>query len=138
MALAEIGVLVAFGLSIFTILRVAQATASSPGGPFRLSGGATADGGFNGTITWQLRNDGPLDILPGFKVILRGSGGESLGEVSDRKRIMPGAVESFSLSLNIPSSLAERIDKAEIQLEIRTFFDLVGFSVSVPFPFKVG
>lgn len=136
--LTQVIVLVTLGLSILTILKIAQATASSPEGPFRLSGGATPDGGFNGTITWQIRNDGPLEILPKFRVTLRSSGGESLGEVSDSKRVMSGAVESLSLSLNIPGLLAQKIDKAEIQLEIRTFFDLVGFSVSVPFPFKVG
>ena len=105
---------------------------SSDEGPIRFSGGSTPSGDFNGTLTWEIKNDGFLDIFVGIRLRLISSTGSILAEGSDRKRIIPGATESLSLSINVPSSLVDKIDSGELLLEIRTFFDLTGFSVSVP------
>ena len=105
---------------------------SSDEGPIRFSGGSTPGGDFNGTLTWEIKNDGFLDIFVGIRLRLISSTGSILVEGSDRKRIIPGATESLSLSINVPSSLVDKIDSGELLLEIRTFFDLTGFSVSVP------
>ncbi len=131
---AHILVFAAIAFSVLTIVSVTQTMTSYPEELFEFSGGRTPSGDYNGTLTWRIRNQGFLDIFSKFKVRLLSSTGDSLAEGSDQRRITPGTNGSLSVTLAVPSSSFERVQKAELQLEIRTFFDLVGFSISVPMP----
>jgi hypothetical protein len=138
--IAQIGSLVAFGLSIYSIYRVLTST---------FSGGLGFEMGFDeatGAGTLQLevapQNLGYLDtgVTLGLKLL----DGDGVPVASDTTSVtlIPGGSETISLVLEVSQEDYERIalegeSSIELSVSLRTLFDLVGISDTITIPQEV-
>jgi hypothetical protein len=134
---AQIGSLVAFGLSIYTVYGVLSSTFSG-GLSFEMDiNEATGDGSLQVQFTPQNPSYINADVSLGLS--LQDGDGESVATETTSVVITPGGSETITLVLEVSREDFERISlegKSSIELHVglRTLFDLVGISDTITIP----
>jgi hypothetical protein len=138
--IAQIGSLVAFGLSIYSIYGVLTST---------FSGGLGFKMDFNevtgaGTLQLEVAPQNLGNIDTGVTLGLKLLDGDGVAVASDTTSVIlaPGGSETISLVLEVSRDDYERIalegeSSIELSVGLRTLFDLVGISDTITIPQEV-
>jgi hypothetical protein len=135
--ITQIGSLVAFGLSIYTVYGVLSST---------FSGGLTFEMDFDETtgdgslqIQFTPQNPSYIDADVALGLSLLDGDGESVATESTSVVIPPGGFETITLVLEVSREDFERISLEgesylELHIGLRTLFDLIGISDTITIP----
>lgn len=89
-------------------------------------------------VKFNAKNNGPLEVLVKFRLRILTSDGTIVAEGEDAQRIPPDSAKQLVATLTVPKEEWQRfqegrsdIAKGEFSFEIRSFFDLVGFGLSM-------
>jgi hypothetical protein len=135
--IAQIGSLVAFGLSIYSIYGVLSSTFTG-GLAFEMDiDEATGAGSLRVEVTPQ--NPGYIDADVTLGLSLLDGDGVSVASESSSVTIAPGGSETITLVLEVSRVDFERISSEgvstlELYVGLRTLFDLVGISDTITIP----
>ncbi len=135
--IAQIGSLVAFGLSIYSIYGVLSSTFTG-GLAFEMDiDEATGAGSLRVEVTPQ--NPGYIDADVTLGLSLLDGDGVSMASESSSVTIAPGGSETVTLVLEVSQVDFERISTEgvstlELYVGLRTLFDLVGISDTITIP----
>jgi len=134
----EIALVVTTGLSIYTNLQTLGASLmSGDDGPVHTQESVdSVTGARTFTIGLNVTNRGLLEVL--FKLKIRAVAEERvIAEGEESRRVPPGRSEPLSVSFTISKDDWDRYvggslrPDAEIGFEIRSFFDLMGFGITL-------
>jgi len=135
--IAQIGSLVAFGLSIYSLYGVLSSTFTG-GLAFEMDiDEATGAGSLRVEVTPQ--NPGYIDADVTLGLSLLDGDGVSVASESSSVTIVPGGSETITLVLEVSRVDFERISSEgvstlELYVGLRTLFDLVGISDTITIP----
>ena len=135
--IAQIGSLVAFGLSIYSIYGVLSSTFTG-GLAFEIDiGEATGVGSLRVEVTPQNPGYIGADVTLGLSLL--DGDGVSVASESSSVTIAPGGSETITLVLEVSRVDFERISSEgvstlELYVGLRTLFDLVGISDTITIP----
>ena len=135
--IAQIGSLVAFGLSIYSVYGVLSSTFTGGLGFEMGIDEATGAGSLQVEVTPQ--NPGYIDAEVTLGLSLLDGDGVSVASESSSVKIAPGGSETITLILEISRVDLERISTEgvstlELYVGLRTLFDLVGISDTITIP----
>ena len=135
--IAQIGSLVAFGLSIYSIYGVLSSTFTG-GLAFEMDiDEATGAGSLQVEVTPQ--NPGYIDAVVTLGLSLLDGDGVSVASESSSMTIAPGGSETITLILEVSREDFERISTEgvstlELYVGLRTIYNLVGLSDTITIP----
>jgi hypothetical protein len=140
LVIAQVAVIIGVGLAYYTVIQsVASSLGSQGGSPLMYSGQMDPNTGtFNGTLSITLSNTGMLDMAVSVDVKMLSEQGSQLYETSGQRRLSPGSLGTIEMPVNLPSSIGQQVRTAVLGLKVTTLFDLISFSVTVPFPTSMG
>lgn len=140
LVVAEVIVIVGVGLAYYTVVQSVVSTLGSQGGsPLAYNGHVDpSTGAFNGTLSITLTNTGMLDMTVSVDVKMLSEQGSQLYETSGQRRLSPGSPGIIEMPVDLPGSIGQQVRTALLGLKITTLFDLISFSVDVPFPTGIG
>ncbi len=135
--IAQIGSLVAFGLSIYSVYGVLSSTFTGGLGFEMGIDEATGVGSLQVEVTPQ--NPGYIDAEVTLGLSLLDGDGVSVASESSSVKIAPGGSETITLILEISRVDLERISTEgvstlELYVGLRTLYDLVGISDTITIP----
>ncbi len=135
--IAQIGSLVAFGLSIYSVYGVLSSTFTGGLGFEMGIDEATGVGSLQVEVTPQ--NPGYIDAEVTLGLSLLDGDGVSVASESSSVKIAPGGSETITLVMEISRVDLERISTEgvstlELYVGLRTLYDLVGISDTITIP----
>ncbi len=135
--IAQIGSLVAFGLSIYSVYGVLSSTFTGGLGFEMGIDEATGVGSLQVEVTPQ--NPGYIDAEVTLGLSLLDGDGVSVASESSSVKIAPGGSETITLILEISrvdleSISNEGVSTLELYVGLRTLYDLVGISDTITIP----
>lgn len=137
--IGELLTFVALGISLYTAgMSVGRTFERGPEG-MRITGDIDPDTGeFQGSMGLTVRNAGMLEISVVMTIRIISRTGSVLYTAADEARVQVGSFSDLEMQISLPGYAAQQVDRVDLELEVRTLFDLILFSLAIPVPIGYG